>query len=90
MPRRPDPPGWTWFDPPPASAADQAQLALARQTARLLGTPDGLALLAHLRQMTLDRCLGPESGDAALRHLEGQRHLVLHLLGLVERGRAGG
>ncbi|SEH45235.1 hypothetical protein [Magnetospirillum fulvum] len=62
---------------------------LARQTARLFATPEGEALLAHLRKLTLERCLGPQSGESALRHLEGQRHLVLHLLSLVARGRAG-
>lgn len=79
--------GWEGLNvpPPPPGGADQ----LARQAARLFASPDGAALLAHLRQITLDRCLGPESGEPALRHLEGQRHLVLHLLALAARGRDG-
>ena len=82
--------GWTWFDPPALATGDESGPDLARMAARLFGSGDGETLLRHLRDMTLDRCLGPESGDAALRHLEGQRHLVLHLLALVARGRAGG
>lgn len=82
--------GWTWLDPsPPGPHGDQDTLLLARQAARLFATPDGEAVLQHLKSMTIDRCLGPESGDNALRHLEGQRHLVLHLLALAARGRAG-
>ncbi|RAU23818.1 hypothetical protein CU669_01640 [Paramagnetospirillum kuznetsovii] len=81
--------GWTWFDPAARPTEDESGLTLARQTARLFATADGEAVLAHLREMTLDRCLGPDSGDAALRHLEGQRHLVLHLQTLVARGRTG-
>jgi hypothetical protein len=39
--------------------------------------------------MTLDRALGPDAPEAALRHLEGQRQLVATVLALVARGRAG-
>ncbi|MBI3443833.1 MAG: hypothetical protein HY055_00310 [Magnetospirillum sp.] len=81
--------GWTWFDPPERNDTDQAGLVLARQAARVFASAEGEALLKHLKEITLDRCLGPESGDAALRHLEGQRHLVLHLLSLAARGRIG-
>ena len=82
--------GWTWFDPPGRDQGDESALVLARQAARLFASADGEAVLQHLKEITLDRCLAPESGDAALRHLEGQRHLVLHLLSLAARGRAGG
>lgn len=68
---------------------DHEPPCLARQAARLLGSPDGRAVVDHLRRMTLERSLGPEASDGALRHLEGQRHLVLHLLALAARGRAG-
>lgn len=81
--------GWTWLEGLPGGKDDEARLTLARQCARLFATPDGEAVLQHLKDMTLDRCLGPESGDAVLRHLEGQRHLVLQLLALAARGRAG-
>ncbi len=81
--------GWTWFDPPPPPTAEDSGLDLAQAAARVFASGDGEALLRHLREMTLERCLGPDSGDAALRHLEGQRHLVLHLQALAARGRAG-
>lgn len=82
--------GWTWFDPPDRTDCDEAGLVLARQAARLFASADGEAVLQHLKEITLDRCLAPESGDAALRHMEGQRHLVLHLLALAARGRGQG
>ena len=82
--------GWIWFDPPRRDDGGDAALVLARQAARLFASSDGEAVLQHLKEITLDRCLFPESGDAALRHLEGQRHLVLHLLCLAARGRAEG
>lgn len=81
--------GWAWLEHPAGRQGDEAMELLARQTSRLFATPDGEAVLGHLKAMTVDRCLGPESGDNALRHLEGQRHLVLHLLALAARGRAG-
>ncbi|CAA7613108.1 conserved hypothetical protein [Candidatus Terasakiella magnetica] len=82
-------PGWTWFEPPVSPAPDDSGLDLARMATRLFLSADGDAVLGHLRAMTLGRCLGPESGDAALRHLEGQRALVLHILSLIARGQAG-
>jgi hypothetical protein len=81
--------GWTWLDIPAGPHGGEAALLLARQTARLFASPDGEAVLQHLKAMTIDRSLGPEAGDNALRHLEGQRHLVLHLLALAARGRGG-
>ena len=82
--------GWDWFAPSPPPGAAESGLDLARAAARVFASGDGEALLQHLAAMTLHRCLGPESGDAALRHLEGQRHLVLHLQSLAARGRAEG
>ncbi len=80
--------GWSGLASAPAGDSDRGG-ELARRVARLFATPDGEALLAHLRKLTLDRCLGPESTPDALRHLEGQRHLVLNLLALAARGRDG-
>ncbi|CUW37455.1 conserved protein of unknown function [Magnetospirillum sp. XM-1] len=81
--------GWAWLENPAGPRGDEAAQLLCLQAARLFATPDGEAVLAHLKSMTIDRCLSPEAGDNALRHLEGQRHLVLHLLVLAARGRAG-
>lgn len=61
---------------------------MARRLARLFSHPDGPAVLDWLRGQTLNRALGPDASDAALRHLEGQRQLVRSLLGLIDRGRA--
>ena len=83
-------PGWDWFAPPLTPPAGESGHDLARAAARVFASGDGEAVLQHLVAMTLQRCLGPESGDAALRHLEGQRHLVLHLQSLAARGRAEG
>lgn len=81
--------GWTWLDPPSAQPADDDGQVLARACARVLSGRDGESVIEHLKALTLDRCLGPDASDAALRMLEGQRQLVLHLLSLAQRGRKG-
>lgn len=83
---RNDETGWAWFehaDPPPADRA------LAQAFARCFRGGDGDKVLAYLRALTLERALGPGADDSLLRHLEGQRQLVAHILQLVARGRAG-
>lgn len=82
----PHDPGWSWFEPP-APPDDAHRQAVARAFARVFSGPDAPLALAHLRGLTLERCLGPEASDAALRCLEGQRLLVTHILSLIERGR---
>lgn len=37
---------------------------------------EGRIVLSYLKRLTQERYLGPESSSDALRHLEGQRHLV--------------
>jgi hypothetical protein len=77
--------GWAWFDAAfaPAPALDE----VCRSAAACLGTMHGRVLLLHLERSVLSRRLPPTASDAELRHLEGQRALVGHLLQLVERGR---
>ncbi|MCA1909061.1 MAG: hypothetical protein LDL39_11935 [Magnetospirillum sp.] len=82
---KPDP-GWGWFEPAPPPDNSQ-RLVLARAFARAFSGADGELALSHLRALTLDRCLGPEATDQALRCLEGQRLLAAHILSLVEQGR---
>lgn len=82
-------PGWTWFEPPPPPTGDDQRLTLARIFARLFSGADGETALAYLTQLTTERCLGPDASDAALRVLEGQRQLVLHLQSLIRHGRGG-
>ena len=79
-------PGWSWFDPPPPPEPGH-RLTVARAFARAFSGADGELALSHLRALTLERCLGPDAGDAALRCLEGQRLLAAHILSLVEQGR---
>jgi hypothetical protein len=77
-------PGWPWTEvTPPVESLD-----LARACARLFGGDDGRLLLAHLRRITLARCLAADAPEPLLRHLEGQRALVLTLESLVARGRS--
>lgn len=81
-------PGWSWLEPPAQSGTeDEDRQALARAAARVFSGPDGEKVLAHLKGLTLDRCLGAEASDNALRTLEGQRQLVLHILSLAASGR---
>ena len=85
---RPDP-GWEWFERAAPSQADElAELSIA--FARCFSGRQGERALAHLRRLTQERHLGPEAGEAALRHLEGQRQLVAYIASLVRRGRDGG
>lgn len=87
MSRQPES-GWSWLEPPPQSGtADEDRQALARAAARIFSGPDGEKVLAHLKNLTLDRCLGADASDSALRTLEGQRQLVLHILSLAASGR---
>jgi hypothetical protein len=43
---------------------------------KLGGTSEGQIVLAHLRQITIERELGPDASDSALRELEAQRRFV--------------
>jgi len=83
--------GWAWFDRgEPPLVLQMADRALGEAFARCFRGDDGDAVLAYLRAVTMERALGPGTPDAQLRHLEGQRQMVAHILHLVERGRAGG
>jgi hypothetical protein len=78
--------GWDWFN---AGAATPPALdPVCRSAAACLGTVQGRLLLHHLQRCFLDRRIAPAASDAELRHAEGQRSVVAHLLQLVERGRA--
>ncbi|PWC82300.1 hypothetical protein TSH100_24105 [Azospirillum sp. TSH100] len=84
--------GWDWLEPPSACGFDNAtapEADPAPSFARCFAGNDGARVLAVLRAMTLDRALGPDAPEAALRHLEGQRQLVATILALVVRGRVG-
>jgi len=94
--KRPDqtpPEGWGWFETgtdPSADGPPEAGRDLALAAARCFRGADGKKVLAYHRALTLDRALGPNATDTLLRHLEGQRQLVAHVVLLVQRGRDGG
>ncbi len=54
--------------------------------ARVFHGHDGAIVLAHLRQITIERILGSDASDALLRTVEGQRALVHHIEQLIQRG----
>ena len=84
--------GWDWLEAPASAGPDPAVASEADPApsfARCFAGGDGLRVLVVLRAMTLDRALGPDAPETALRHLEGQRQLVATILALVARGRAG-
>ena len=82
------PSGWAWFAVPETAAAGSGadDLELCRAFARCFAGADGRIVLDHLRRVVLDRRLPPNASDAELRHLEGQRYAVAHIVAMVERG----
>jgi hypothetical protein len=83
--------GWAWFDSfnqPDLQAGFNPVVdpEVAIAFARCFGSDDGARVLKHLRALTLGRALGPGASDATLRHLEGQRSLVLYLASMIARG----
>lgn len=96
MPGAPGRDGWSGLEPGTGGMVADGRSAVAAGDddtgflfARVFSGDDGARVLAYLRAQTLDRALGPEASPDALRHLEGQRCLVRHILALVARGRAG-
>lgn len=82
--------GWDWFGTEAgheltASSEDSQLEDLSRAFRECFHSASGQAVLSHLRAITLDRFLGPMVADSALRHLEGQRHLMAYVIALVER-----
>ena len=79
--------GWAWFGHDAAAGESlPEESALCRTFARCFAGPDGRAVLEHLRRTVLERRLAPNASDAELRHLEGQRYAVAHIVAMVERG----
>ena len=54
---------------------------------RAFSTAAGMAVLAHLRKITIERVLGPNASDSELRGLEAQRALVHQIENLIARGK---
>ena len=77
--------GWSWLDTPPVAVEPDAQLCQA--AAACFATPGGRVLVQHLGRAFREGGRPPTASDAELRHVEGQRSVVAHLVQLVERGR---
>ncbi len=78
---------WLWSNTkvaPNDVAVDR--LGLAKAFSRCFSGVDGELVMNHLRGLTLDRALGAQVDPQALRHLEGQRQLVLYITTLIDRG----
>ncbi len=58
-----------------------------RNYARTFSTPSGVAVLEHLRNITVERVLGTDATDAQLRSLEAQRALVHQIENMIKRGK---
>ena len=80
--------GWAWFEGRGGAPVDPAETELCRAFARCFAGSDGHLIENHLKRLILDRRLPPSATDAELRHLEGQRSAVAHVLAMVERGRS--
>lgn len=89
--------GWSWFDTADAQETEAVSAfdlpdpgrELRIAYARSFTGPDGEKVLQHLRTLTLERALGPDANARTLRHMEGQRQLVVYVLAQIERGRQG-
>ncbi len=57
-----------------------------RLFARVFQTIEGKQVMNYLRQITVERVLGADASDAAVRFLEGQRFLVRQMENLSQRG----
>ncbi len=62
---------------------------IEKQYARAFQTPSGRAVLKHLRQITIERTLGPNATDAELRWAEANRSFVRQIEMMVARGTNG-
>lgn len=86
--------GWDWFavstqkGKDSSRTPDQQAEHIERAFARCFQGEDGRACLRYLRGLSIDRTVGPDVPESHLRHLEGQRQLVFHIIALIDRGRA--
>lgn len=58
-----------------------------KRFARVFSTPDGRAVIAHLRRMTIERPLSPDLSDNCLRWIAAQSALVHKIETLIEGGK---
>ncbi len=80
MPDEEQPLGWSWFaDDRPSTRPDDD---LAKAIQACFAGRNGEVVIQHLRTTFLDRRVAPSASDAELRHVEGQRAAIAHLLRL--------
>jgi hypothetical protein len=79
------PRGWAWLEATSQTALNQDDVC--RSAATCFDTAQGQLVLRHLRRVFLDRRMASSCSDAELRHVEGQRSVVSHLLNLIQRGK---
>ena len=65
------------------------QKDIERLFARIFMSEEGQKALAYLQHITFYRQFSATISDEQLRHIEGQRSLVLNILRLIENGRKG-
>ena len=75
--------------PVPADPDPETRQRIATAFARCFGGADGGLVLGYLRAMTIERVLGAQASDAALRQLEGQRQLIHSIETMIDRGATG-
>ncbi len=84
-----DPWLWSAADAQPSLPSDRRSGSddpTAAAYAACFSCTAGRRVLSHLRAITIERRLGPDTPDTVLRFVEGQRHLVDTIAALVERG----
>jgi hypothetical protein len=79
-----EPTGWTELETPAEPPKDPRELQFA--FVRAFRGPDGLQVLDHLQRLTIGRAMPATATPDQLRHLEGQRELVLYILNQINRG----
>lgn len=79
--------GWTWFEPATELPADEVELELCRAFARCFSSTEAQMVIDHLTKVILERRLSAGCSNAELRHLEGQRFAIAHIVAMIERGR---
>ncbi len=62
---------------------------IEKKFARVFQTPDGRAVLEHLRKITIERVLGQNATDNELRWMEANRVFVRQIESMIARGKKG-
>lgn len=70
------------------NAASKLELKeIEKSFTRIFSSDDGRRVLGYLQAITFHRALSPETAEAELRYVEGQRAMMATILRLIDRGR---